>query len=382
MQWNAIHAGQCTRMQCNAMQCNTIQYNAMSSLVPFDVLSKSCHLSMRMLELLAVLLLHCMAALIGSVSRPCDAQDCALSKIKDELKAAYRTNLKDDTLVLWRRLYQGKLKDANLARGYLMIGDKDVVTVVDETCVGIRAEDGFETMVTKGIRKAKPQVRVSRRARAKVRSKILKRLPARTLHKKPAGAKRYESLSAILKKPASAIRKKPAGGVRKRPAGRGIQGTDMDTRSNGMWLWAAVTVGKGTELFTHGNGLKKFTFRFLPKKSDAINGKPRGYEEIRDTLESRVRKGSIIVSDKWTSTTKAVHALGYRAPPAIDHGVEFRDRETGFHSNDIESENSRLKTWSRERYHRLQLTEDDLHEYAFYVNKGSSVADIMSALVD
>ncbi len=81
MQWNAIHAGQCTRMQCSAMQCNTIQYNAMSSLVPFDVLSKSCHLSMRMLELLAVLLLHCMAALIGSVSRLCDAQELKPSPV-------------------------------------------------------------------------------------------------------------------------------------------------------------------------------------------------------------------------------------------------------------------------------------------------------------
>ncbi len=87
MQWNAIHAGQCTRMQCSAMQCNTIQYNAMSSLVPFDVLSKSCHLSMRMLELLAVLLLHCMAALIGSVSQSHATQRLAAMNAMKAVKA-------------------------------------------------------------------------------------------------------------------------------------------------------------------------------------------------------------------------------------------------------------------------------------------------------
>ena len=60
--------------------------------------------------------------------------------------------------------------------------------------------------------------------------------------------------------------------------------------------------------------------------------------------------------------------------------MEFRDRSTGFHSNDIESGNGRLKGWSRHRYGRLQLSEPDLHEYAFYVNRGTSFVEVMDAL--
>ena len=107
---------------------------------------------------------------------------------------------------------------------------------------------------------------------------------------------------------------------------------------------------------------------------------PRGYEKIKDTLQQHVHKGSIIVSDKWKSTEKAVKVLGYKAPPAINHSIEFRDRATGFHANDIESENVRLKEWSRHRYCRLRLTELDLYEYAFYVNVGKHFSDVMKAL--
>ena len=66
--------------------------------------------------------------------------------------------------------------------------------------------------------------------------------------------------------------------------------------------------------------------------------------------------------------------------PPINHSLEFRDRESGFHSNDIESENSRLKLWSRKRYSKLMLTELDLHEYAYYVNVGATMEDVMAAL--
>ena len=133
-------------------------------------------------------------------------------------------------------------------------------------------------------------------------------------------------------------------------------------------------------MFTHGNKKKRFTFRFLPRKDDAIMGKPHGFEEIRDTIKARIRPGSILVSDKWKSTVKAVNHLGYNHPPAINHGVEFRDRATGFHSNDIESENNRIKHWSRVRYGRLSLDELDLHEYAFYINVGRDMKTICKYL--
>ena len=156
--------------------------------------------------------------------------------------------------------------------------------------------------------------------------------------------------------------------LRKKPA--------ADTRSNGKWLWAAVTVGRGLEVFTHENEKKRFTFRFLPKKADAQQEKPRGFDEIRDTIKARIKPGSILVNDKWKSTVKAVESLGFKHAPPINHSVEFRDRVTGFHSNDIESENNRLKHWSRIRYGRLSLGELDLHEYSFYINVGRDMKTI------
>ena len=68
--------------------------------------------------------------------------------------------------------------------------------------------------------------------------------------------------------------------------------------------------------------------------------------------------------------------------PAINHSKEFRDRAMGFHSNDIESENARLKRWSRKRYGVLQLSELDLLEYTFMINKCSAMSGIMEGLAD
>ena len=159
-----------------------------------------------------------------------------------------------------------------------------------------------------------------------------------------------------------------------------MQGTSADPRSNGKWLWAAVAVGKGTELFTHENGKKLFTFRFLPKRADAKDDKPRGFHEIKDTIEKCINKGSFLVYDKWPSTVKAVRSLGYQHAPPINHSKEFRDRGTCFHPNAMESENNRFKHWSRVRYGRLQLTELDMHEYAYYVNVGQSMDAVMRSL--
>ena len=76
----------------------------------------------------------------------------------------------------------------------------------------------------------------------------------------------------------------------------------------------------------------------------------------------------------------AAQALGFCFVEPINLSVEFRDRETSFHSNDIESENNRIKAKSRHRNSRLILTENDLHEYAYYVNAGQRMADVMLAL--
>ena len=84
---------------------------------------------------------------------------------------------------------------------------------------------------------------------------------------------------------------------------------------------------------------------------------------------------------------------GTKAAPPVNHSRGWRDRATGFHSNDIESEFSRLKRAVRERYGRLsfqsQGQEDDtaeaidagdLFEYAFKVNVGDSFCDCLKAL--
>ena len=58
----------------------------------------------------------------------------------------------------------------------------------------------------------------------------------------------------------------------------------------------------------------------------------------------------------------------------------YRDNETGFHTNDAESENSRLKRWSRLRYGRLSLDAHEMDEYIFYVNVGESMGAVMRGL--
>ena len=140
---------------------------------------------------------------------------------------------------------------------------------------------------------------------------------------------------SVWRKPAASekrtIAKRPAGDVKKRPAGR-VAGTSADTRSNGKWLWAAVTVGCGTQLYTHGNGLSRYTYRILPNKQDAKCGKPRGYDEVKDTILARVAKGSFLVHDKRLASVKAVksiESLGYWHAPPVNHSSGWRDAATG-----------------------------------------------------
>jgi hypothetical protein len=61
-----------------------------------------------------------------------------------------------------------------------------------------------------------------------------------------------------------------------------------NARSSDLWLWAAVVVGKGEQLYTHGSWNKVFMFKLLPRKADAPNGKPRGLVSIRKKLQERV----------------------------------------------------------------------------------------------
>ena len=53
---------------------------------------------------------------------------------------------------------------------------------------------------------------------------------------------------------------------------------------------------------------------------------------------------------------------------------------TGFHTNDAESENSRLKGKNRKRYGQLNLNENELAEYVFYINVGSTMTKVLEGL--
>ena len=155
----------------------------------------------------------------------------------------------------------------------------------------------------------------------------------------------------------------------------GAHGTQHDNRQNGRWLWAAVLVGKGNEVYTHANGKTKFTSRLPPNRAELQNGKPKGYETIRNTLASvspRVPSSSRTNGPRQSRLTR----------PAANNELESCDLAKKFHSNDITYENERLKAWASHRYNKLQLSDLDLHEYAFHVNAASAMADVTAAMSD
>ena len=292
--------------------------------------------------------------------------------ITSEITAGYG-NIKPHTLTAWKRLYQVCLGDALVVTGSLVVGTGGATVVVDETVVGVNREDGW-SFQTKGVSKhGAKQTRLTAQGRTQklVKLKVLKRLPARTVYRTQEIQSGTHTL--VLKKPSgAAIQKKPSAVMFKKPA--------ANMKNNGKWLWLAVEVGKGNVVYTHPNKTKKVTYRLLPRKADADEGKPRGLGEISDTLKTHVAKGAFLVHDGWLSTISAVASLGYRSAPPVKHDECYRDPLTGFHSNDAESENSRLKRWNRGRYRKLQLDKHEMDEYVYYINIGGGMGAVMNGL--
>ena len=290
-------------------------------------------------------------------------------------------NISDTALREWRRLYQDGLKTANEKLGLLKIGGArpQQIVVVDESIIGVHHSDGAESMVHGGISKGAPRVRSSSRSRKAVRDRIAKVLPAKTLWKRPA-AHLQKKPAAIATRPS----RKGSSGLRKRPAAANGAKKKIpkkaDTRSDGRWLWAAVSVGHGTTTYSHANKMKRFAWKILPSKGEAVDGKPRGTAEIRDAMVEHIKKGSKLVFDGWLASTSAAAEANYQHAPPVVHDVNWRDAETGWHSNDIESEFNRFKHWSRVRYGVLSVTELDLHEYSFYINGGDKVDDALKGI--
>ena len=275
-----------------------------------------------------------------------------------------------NTLRRWRSLYQDALEVYLQKHDLLMLGaSRGDVFVFDETSMGNVG----------GISKVATVKETHHKPRKLQRSRIIKHLPAQTLHR-PAACKRP---ATIYKRPSS---------VMKSVYNKGIAGTSKDQRT-GRWLFAAVLVGNKSVRYTHQNGKKKFTFRIMDLPKNAPDGKPRGIKAMKAAIQSCISPKAFVVHDKWKASSPALAQLGFKAAPPVNHSRGWRDRATGFHSNDIESEFSRLKRAVRERYGRLsfqsQGQEDDtaeaidagdLFEYAFKVNVGDSFFDCLKAL--
>ena len=298
------------------------------------------------------------------------------------------------TLRDWRYMFQDGCYTVLRNTDALALGGPGDVVVFDETVVGLH----------KGVSTGADRHRSSSRSKPLVRKRIAKKLPARTVWKRPSGAQLRKKPAAVAAtgRPSAAVAKKPAAAAMKRPAG--VAGTDLDPRRNAVWLWLAVTVGHGNEVYTHENGKKRITWEVLPKACSAEGGKPRGLASMSAVIKKRIRKGSFLVFDGWRSSKFAVQRLGYRHAPPVVHDKGWRDIETGFHSNDVESENARFKLWVRNRYSKLLLSMSeasvtqrgdvegeepdapapaisirDLSEYAFYVNVGNAMEKAMAA---
>ena len=123
-------------------------------------------------------------------------------------------------------------------------------------------------------------------------------------------------------------------------------------------------------------------------------GKPRGIKSMKKAILKCISPKAFVVHDKWKASSPALADIGFKSAPPVNHSQGWRDRATGFHSNDIESEFSRLKRYVRERYGRLsfqcQGADDaeetdavdagDLYEYTFKTNVGNSFFDVLKAL--
>ena len=207
--------------------------------------------------------------------------------------------------------------------------------------------------------------------RYRTKRRIVKRLPART---------KWTSKATKAAKKQAAMKKTK----------KTVQGTAKDARHNGRWLFAAVRVGTGGHgnagtLCTHENGLKQFTFKWMPRREYAFRKTPRGTEEMKKALTACVKKKSFLVHDKWLATEKAVKDLKFKSAPSVNHSKGYRLVDSGWHSNDIESEFSRLKGRLRRRYGRLptNFSEDnsgELFEYMYMTNYRPSWPQMLEVL--
>ena len=110
-------------------------------------------------------------------------------------------------------------------------------------------------------------------------------------------------------------------------------------------------------------------------------GKRRGEEELKTLYKAHTKRGAITVTDEWSGTKAALKRLCRSAQHVtVNHTDAWRSKE-GWHTNDAESENNRIKNWARARYAKLPVVNDGmLNEYMFNVNVGRDFGKIIEAV--
>lgn len=259
------------------------------------------------------------------------------SQIKTTLRSQYGIGSPDHTLGAWLERVQRAMGDYIQAKKMDVIGGKGFVVAWDETAWGRQRA---------GIMK-KPAQQRGRSVHT------MKRLPGQTIWKKPA-----------------------------------VQESAPSDQGETRWIWMAVLCGRlasaggPAEVFTHKNQTKRVAAVLLPASRNALQGKPRGTQQLKKVIKHHIKPGTKPVTDGWAPSASAVNSLGHFEEHAVvNHSKEWRN-EDGYHTNDIESENNRLKTWARRRWGRLppKCTDEMLMEYVFRVNVGSSFKCVLTAV--
>ena len=110
-----------------------------------------------------------------------------------------------------------------------------------------------------------------------------------------------------------------------------------------------VTPGGFVTPTSHKRGDKRVAAAVLPHPEVAPANKPRGKESLMQDFDACIHKGAKVIGDGWEATASAAQELGMEVKQC-NHTANFRNRNTGAHSNDAESEVARFKRWSRGKW--------------------------------
>ena len=144
---------------------------------------------------------------------------------------------------------------------------------------------------------------------------------------------------------------------------------------------------------THGKRTKRVAFEILPHPEAAPSKKPRGKKSLKNVIGKHIKSGSTVVSDGWLSTQTAAEELNLSSS-TCNPAKGCRDLATGVHSNDAESEISRIKLWCRSKWSKVrtvnlksqlrkkQNLDGKVAEYLLQTNVGDGMKVPMGVLLE